>query len=136
MADLSITAANCVPVAGSLIEYGTAGATITAGKVIYLESSTNTWKLADANAATEEVRWAKALALTGSSSGQPVAYMRSGDVTLGATLTAGTQYYLSDTAGGICPVADIGAGEYVCTVGVATSTTVLRLNFTYSGVSL
>lgn len=136
MADLSITAANCVPVAGTLIEYGTAGATITAGKAIYLDSSTNTWKLADSNGASEEIRWAKALALTGSSSGQPIAYMRAGDVTLGATMTAGIQYYLSDTAGGICPVADLGSGEYPCTVGIATSTSVMRLNFTYSGVAL
>ena len=51
-------------------------------------------------------------------------------------MTAGIQYYLSDTAGGICPVADIGSGEYVDLVGLSTSTTVMTLNFKYSGVSL
>lgn len=137
MADLSVTAANCVPVAGTgIIEYGTAGATLAAGKPIYLESSTNTWKLADNNSATAEVRQATALCLTGSSAGQPVAYMRSGQVTLGATMTAGVVYYLSDTAGGICPVADLLTGEYPCTIGIATSTTVLQLGFNYSGVAL
>ena len=58
------------------------------------------------------------------------------DITLGEVLTAGVAYYLSDTAGGICPVADLGAGEYPCLIGIANSTTVLRLGFNYSGVSL
>jgi len=136
MADLSITAANCVPSAGSLIEWGTSGATITAGKPIYLDSSTNTWKLADNNDATAAVRQATAMSLTGSSAGQPLAYMRSGSLTLGATMTAGTVYYLSATAGGICPVADLSTGHYVQTIGVATSTTVMQLGFNYSGVAL
>lgn len=136
MVDLVVTAASCVPAAGTLIEWGTAGATITAGKAIYLAASTNKWGLADANSATAEVRQATAVALTGSSDGQPLAYMRTGDVTLGATMTAGVAYYLSDTPGGICPVADIGAGEYVCLIGISTSTTVLKVAPVYSGVSL
>lgn len=137
MADLSITAANCVPVAGSQIGYGTSGATITAGQAIYLESSSNTWKLADNNSATAEVRLATALALTGSASGQPIAYTTPGNsVTLGATMTAGVAYYLSDTPGGICPVADLSSGEYPLVVGIATSTTVIKLSFTASGVVL
>lgn len=137
MADLGVTAANCMAVAGSPPPLlGLAGETITAGKPVYLASATNLWMLADSNSATAEARQATALALTGSSAGQPIAVMRSGDVTLGAVLTAGTAYYLSDTAGGICPLADVGAGEYVCLIGVAISTTVLRLGFLYSGVSL
>lgn len=136
MADLSVTAANCVPVAPYVPEYGIAGATITAGKPIYLEAATNTWKLADNDSATAEVRQATALALTGSSANQPIAYMRSGSVTLGATMTAGVVYYLSATAGGICPVADLTSGKYPCTIGIATSTTVMQLGFNYSGVAL
>lgn len=136
MADLSITAASCVPAAGSPVEWGTAGATITAGKALYLAAATNRWGLADSNSATAEVRQATAIALTGSSDGQPIAVMRSGSLTLGATMTAGVAYYLSDTPGGICPVADIGSGEYAGLIGIATSTTVLQLGFNYSGVAL
>ena len=44
-------------------------------------------------------------------------------------------YYLSDTPGGICPVADIGAGEYVCLIGLASSASVLALDIRYTGVS-
>lgn len=136
MADLSVTAASCVPVAGALIGYGTSGGTLAAGKAIYLEASSNTWKLADNNSGTAEVRQATAIALTGSSAGQPVAYQTSGDLTLGATMTAGVAYYLSDTAGGICPVADLASGEYPCLIGIASSTTVIKLGFNYSGVAL
>ena len=137
MADLTITPANCVAVAGSQIGYGTSGATITAGQAIYLEASSSTWKLADNNSATAEARAATALALTGSSSGQPIAYTTAGNsVTLGGTMTAGVAYYLSDTPGGICPVADLSSGEYPQVIGIATSTTVLRLSFTASGVAL
>lgn len=136
MADLSVTAANCVPVVPYVPEYGVAGATIAAGKAIYLEAATNTWKLADNNSGTAEVREATALALSGASSGQPFAYMRSGSVTLGATMTAGVAYYLSATAGGICPVADLTSGMYPGIIGISTSATVLKLSFNYSGVAL
>ena len=55
---------------------------------------------------------------------------------LGATLTAGVAFYLSDTPGGICPVADVGTGEYATVLGFATSTTVLNLKIQESGVAL
>ena len=136
MADLSITAANCVPGSDARIEYGIAGETIAAGKAIYLAAATNKWMMADANSGTAEARDAKAIALTGWYTNQPGADQGSGGLTLGATMTAGTVYYLSDTPGGICPVADIGAGEYVEVIGVATSTTVMSLILAYSGVAL
>jgi hypothetical protein len=136
MADLSVTAANCVPGADARYVYGVAGETIAAGKAVYLASATNKWMMADANSGTAEARAATAIALTGSSNNQPITVQTGGTLTLGATMTAGVVYYLSDTAGGICPVADIGAGEYVCVIGVATSTTVMQLGFNYSGVAL
>jgi hypothetical protein len=92
--------------------------------------------LADNNSATAEARDAKGIALTGSSLNQPITVQTGGTLTLGATMTAGVVYYLSDTPGGICPVADVGAGEYVDVIGVSTSTTVMSLILTYSGVSL
>ena len=61
---------------------------------------------------------------------------RAGKVTIGGTVAPGVPYFGSATAGGICPVADIGAGEYVCAIGVSESTTVLRMNIQYSAVSL
>lgn len=136
MADLTITAANVVAGADSARESGTAGETIAAGKAVYFDSTVKKWKLADSNSGTAEVRKATAIALNGASLNQPVTVHKSGDITIGATLTAGTAYYLSDTPGGICPFADVGAGEYVCLLGLAKSTSVLAVNIQYPNVSL
>ena len=135
-ADLTITAASVVKGSNAVVENGTAGATITAGQAVYYDSAVGTWKLADGNSATAAARSPKGFALNGAASGQPLTLHKSGNVTIGATLTAGVAYYLSDTPGGICPVADLATGEYPTIVGIATSTTVLKVQFLESGVAL
>lgn len=136
MADLTVTAASVLPGSNAAVVQGTAGETITAGKVVYQSSTTKKWMLADSNSATAEVRQAQGIALNGASLNQPISVQKSGDITTGATMTAGVALYLSDTPGGICPVADVGSGEYVCLLGVTKSTTVLALDIQYSGVAL
>lgn len=135
MADLTITAANVVPGADAMIERGTSGATITAGQIV-ARNTDNDYVLADANHATVALRTPRGIALHGASAGQPLAIARSGDVTLGAVLTAGTDYWLSDVPGGIAPRADVATGERAVLLGVAESTTVLRLDIQDSGVTL
>ncbi len=130
------SSANVVAGSNSAQISGVAGETIAAGKAVYKSSATGKWMLADSNSATAEARQAQGIALTGSSLNQPLTIHRSGDITIGGTLVAGTAYYLSDTPGGICPVADVGAGEYVCLLGLAKSTTVLAVSIQYPGVSL
>lgn len=136
MADLSITAASVVAGDNAQTERGTAGETITAGQAVYKSAADNKFYKADNNSATAAVRQPLGIALNGGSAGQPVVVQKSGDVTIGATLTAGTAYYLSDTAGGICPLADVGSGEYVALIGLAKSTTVLAIDIQYPGVAL
>lgn len=136
MSDLSITAASVIAGSGAATENGTLGAAVTAGQVLYKGASDGRWHLADNNSATAAVRQASGIALNGGGIGQPVRVLLSGPVTIGATLTAGVPYYLSDTPGGICAIADVGSGEYTCLVGLATSTTVLDVRFQYSGVAL
>lgn len=136
MSDLSITAANVIPGANAVVEHGTFGATITAGKAVYKEATTKKFKLADDNSATAEVRKAYGIALNGGSDGQPATIIKSGDVTIGATMTAGVAYYLSGTAGGICPVADLTTGDYPCLLGMAKSTTVLTVDIQAPGAQL
>lgn len=137
MADIVITPANVVGGTNVIRDNGTAGETIAAGKAVYLSSTTNKWMLADSNSATAEARKATAIALNGASLNQPVTVAKPGsDITIGATLTAGTAYYLSDTPGGICPLADVGTGEYVCLLGLAKSTTILAFNPQFPGVAL
>lgn len=136
MADLVITAANVVAGSTSTVENGTLGATVTAGQAMYLDSADSRWKLADSNSATAAVRVPAGIALNGGATGQPVRVLREGAITIGATMTAGVVYYASDTPGGICPVADIGSGEYATIIGIATSTTVLEVDIHASGVAL
>ena len=137
MTDLIITAANVVKGSNATIEQGTAGATITAGQAVYKASATGKYLLADSNSATAEARTPRGIALNGASDGQPLAVLRSGEITIGATLNPeAPAYYLSDTPGGICPIADVGNGEYFCLIGLAKSASVLDVSIKASGVAM
>lgn len=136
MSDVSITASGVLAGTGATKKLGTAGATITAGKVVYLDSADGKYKLADADSATAAIRSAIGIALNGASDGQPLVVLEAGPITIGGTLTAGTPYYLSTNAGGICPPADITTGDYVVILGIATSSTVLEVNIQEGSTAL
>ncbi len=136
MADLSITAANVVAGGSSVTTDGTAGAAITAGQVVYRDATTGRYLLADNNSGTAAARSPAGIALNGAATGQPVEVLTRGAVTIGATLTPGVAYYLSATAGGICPVADLTTGHYPTIMGIATSASVLDVLIHESRVAL
>lgn len=136
MADLTITAANVLSGTGARIVYGTAGVALTAGQVVYLDEATNSYKLSDSNSATAAVRDVDGIALHAAAAGQPIAVHTRGPLTIGATLVAGQTYALSETPGGIQPVADLGSGEYPTIIGMAISTTVLNVHIQSAGVAL
>lgn len=136
MANLSVTASAVLPSTTSDIEHGRASAAIDAGEVVYKDDTTGFFGLADNNSATANVRRAYGIALNhAQAAGQPLSVQKSGDLTINAAMTAGVAYYLSDTPGKIAPFADIGSGEYVVLLGVAKSTTVLRVDIQYPDVS-
>lgn len=135
MADLSVTAASCVQGSDARTVQGIAGETITAGMAVYKAAATGKYMKADADG-SGEVHTAVGIALCGSALNQPIVVQTAGDITLGATLTANTAYYLSGAAaGGICPLADVGTGEYLQLIGIATSASVLRLSLLETGVA-
>jgi hypothetical protein len=136
MANLTITAANVVAGDGAATEAGIAGEAITAGQAVYKSTDTGKYMLADSNSATAEARRARGIALNNAAANQPLNVHRSGDLAVGAVLTAGTAYYLSDTPGALCPVADIGSGEYVCLIGLARSTSVIAVDVQFPNVAL
>lgn len=136
MADLSITPANVVAGGSSVTTDGTAGAAITAGQVVYRDAATGRYLLADNNSGTAAARSPAGIALNGAATGQPVEVLTRGAVTIGATLTPGVAYYLSATAGGICPVADLTTGHYPTIMGIATSASVLDVLIHESRVAL
>lgn len=134
MADLSITAANVDAAAGAVEEQGTAGATVTAGQVVYQDvSDSNKWKLADADALASAA--AKGIALHGASDDQPLRIIVSGDLNPGATVVIGEVYCVSDTAGGIKPVSDLASTEYVTPLGIGTTAANIAVQIQVSGVA-
>lgn len=136
MADITITAANVLAGGGAKQTSGIAGVAVTAGQVGYLDEATGTWKLADCDSGTAAARSPKGIFLHAAAAGQPVQVLTRGPITIGATLTPGVAYYLSGTAGGICPVADLSTGDYPTIIGIAKSATVLDVLIHESGVAL
>lgn len=134
MADIEITAANVIGDGGSPRETMTAGVAITAGQAVYLDSTSNSYKLSDSN--LTGAKTCRGVALNSAALGQPLTIQKSGPVTVGGTLVKGTTYCQSTTPGGICPQADITTGGDVVILGVATSTTQLSLNIQVPGVTL
>jgi hypothetical protein len=121
MADLSSPPQASLPAPARPSTAAHAGATITAGQAVYQDAATGKYLLADDNSATAGARVpvghrAQRRGEQSAARGAP-----GGDITIGATLTAGVAYYLSDTPGGICPVADLATGEYPCVIGIAKS---------------
>lgn len=135
MPDLILVPAQILPGATARYVYGAAGVTILAGQVCYLDSATQTLKLADANgtAATATV---KGIAMHAAEPGQPVTLQAGGDMTLGAgaAMTVGGLYVLSSNAGMIAPAGDLAAGHVTVLLGVASDATHLRLQIVNSGV--
>lgn len=138
MADLVITAASVLAGANSKTSSGLAGEAIAAGKAVYFDTATSRFKLGDSNAvaAAPKALTSGGIALNTAATDQPLVVHREGDVTAGAALTPGAAYYLSDTPGGICPLADVGSGENVTLIGIAKSATVLAVDIQPSGVAL
>lgn len=136
MADLSITAANVDLLSGSERQ-GTFGATVTAGQAVYKDTADNNdLKLAQADGTALEATVA-GIALNGGADGQPGDYQTAGVIDIGATATEGEIYVLSQTAGGICPEADIVTeDDYVTIIGVGNSDGNISLNIHVSGAQI
>lgn len=135
MADISQTAANVVEGSDATVLTGLiAGEAITAGCCVYRKSSDGKYYKAQNDDVVEAAAVGIALN-TADGAGQRLAVATAGTVNLGATLTVGEVYCVSNTAGAICPVADIGQGEYQTILGVATTAALLKLGIIASGVA-
>lgn len=133
MADLNITASSVAAGTGAEIVGCTFGATFTAGQLAYLDpSDANKAKLADAHDGLVKAE-VEGVVLNGGASGQPGRLLRSGNINLGATLTVGQTYVSSTNAGGIAPISDLASGSYTSILGVATSSSILKVSRINSG---
>jgi len=129
-ADLSITASAVVPSNNAVVRYATAGATIAAGQLIYLDAADldvngfGKAKLSDANGATA-LRVVEGIAVNSASSGQRIAYVSHDPalVIAASGLTTNGILISSATPGGIAPAADLTTGWYLHAVAVVKSGT-------------
>jgi hypothetical protein len=120
MADLTITAASVLYTSGPQSS-GVAGASTTAGQAVYLDSTTSTLKLAQSDGTAAEVA-AVGIALNAAGTGQPIVYAASGaTINIGATTSKATTYFVSTSAGGVAPQADVSTNR-ICRLGYATAT--------------
>ena len=106
----------------------TFGATIVVGNSLYQDAADSKWKLCDANS-TLAIGTLKGIAFTAGVDTDIGLVAISGDIIMvGSTLAVGVTYGVGQTAGSIIPTADFVAGDYVNTVGIATTTTKMALN--------
>ena len=136
MADLSITAGNVTAGTGAVVKSGSttlAGETITAGMAVYLKSSDSKYYKAQNDGTSAEAA-VVGIALTGSSSGQPISVQTGGPINAGGTVAVGETYYVSANAGGIAPYGDIGAGDYVSIIGVGITASSIQLGINVSRI--
>jgi hypothetical protein len=133
MADVTFTAASIKPAANAQTQEVTFGATITQGLFVYLDSTTNTVKLADVttSVATAAVY---GIALTSGAAGQPGVIQTGGNVTTSVHLSLASPVYILSASGKMCPAADLATNDYITIIGVATTTSNLRLSINASGV--
>lgn len=117
MADITVTA-NSVVTTSTQTETLTAGAAVTPGQTVYKDSSdSDKAKLSDANVTAAQA--VTGIALNTAATGQPVTILKNGGIITGGlgSLTAGDDYYLSATPGGICPKADLTTNDRIIRVG-------------------
>jgi hypothetical protein len=107
----------------NVIVPATAGATITAGQLVYFDDTDNEWKLCDADTSTTVQNVLLAIAQGAGTDGNAIAggVMLQGVDTHQSGLTNGQPYYASNTAGGISP----SAGTTEVTIGIGKSATEL-----------
>jgi len=133
MADLTITPADVLAHDGATKDAGTAGAAVTAGQTLYRASD---GKLYKADCTTAVKARAVGVALNDAAAGQPVAYAKAGGLDPGATVAVGEVYGVTDTPGGVGPVSERGAGDFITILGVGVAADRIELAINKSEVAI
>jgi len=135
MADLTITAAQVQPGAGSSHTPGTLGETLVAGDLVYLKAAdSRLWKT-DADAAASAA--AVGIMLCGGAAGQIGAYQSAGTLTIGAgaSVAQGQTYVVSGNAGKIAVESDLTTDDYVTILGVGNDADGIELDINVTGIA-
>ncbi len=133
MADLTIVALNVVADFNAVIVVGVAGEALSAGDVVYADSTdSDELKQAQHDGTAAEAA-AVGIVLADALDTAAVTYIQSGELALGTILTAGAVYVVSANLGKIAVDADPGSADYKTVIGVAKSTSTLEVKFIVGG---
>ena len=118
------------------VRTGQAAVAITGGETLYRDT-TNGNKLTLADADAEASAQAVGIAVGDAGINELVSYAVTGNTITqaGTTFTVGAAYFLGPTAGGISPESDVLSGDFKTYLGVATTTSALRVHIDISGVA-
>ena len=104
---------------------GTAGETIASPNIVYFKESDQRWWLSDADVVATVDGVELGIVLTGNTAGNGVVIIKLGYATNFTGLTAGSKYYLSNTAGGVTTSSSQTTQMFL---GTAVNTTTLDFN--------
>jgi len=128
MADYTITPANVRPNGKTtLLEQVQFGEIVDEGEAVYKKTSDGKYWLCDADLSVD-ASICKGIAVIGGAADAWGYIAKNGPITFGGTGTQGAVVIVSDTAGGLKPIGDLTAGDYITIVGVLTTTTELDLS--------
>lgn len=135
MADVTITGP-VIPNSLAFCETLFASVAIAAGKTVY-RTAAGLAALADSDS-TALTAECIGIAVNTAGIGEPVTVAKNGTTVTqaGTTFTKGLGYFVSNTAGGIAPQADIGSADYVTYIGMASSTSALIINIQIGGFTI
>lgn len=133
MADLVVVAANVKPGSSAVSKRGIAGEGITAGDSVF-EAADGGIELCEHDQTILEAA-SVGVALNDAAVDQPIEYIVTGDIDMGAILSIGQTYIVGAGPGGIAPEADAGVGDFVTVLGVATTVNNLKMGILQSGVA-
>lgn len=135
MADVSKTPANLRVVSDVQGRRVLFGESVSPGDTIYLKTSDRKYYKAINTSLENSTCKGIAIGYGGADTYGYIVSEPGSVVNVGATLTQGTIYVVSSTAGGMAPEADIGSGEYVTILGVGDSSGQLQLNIVATGLT-
>ena len=130
MAAISITSGQVRPLNGAIIRRFAAGAAVSVGQAVYVDSSGDVQPAdADAAAASQARGVVVAVGVAGATSaatGEQVDVATHGPVALGTSgLTDGSAVYVSTTAGAMDQTAPAASGDFPFVIGWAEADSVL-----------
>ncbi len=136
MADISVTAANVIKGANAVTKTVQAGVALTAGQVVYQDTSDRKYKLADADA--QATAKAAGIVINGAAANQPVEIQTEGDIDVGGTLVKAELLIVSVTAGNLSrsTATDSITGKFMTSLGICTATNVLALKIQVGEIAI